>query len=388
MNDSCFDVMILGGGLVGAGMALALCRQGKRVLLFEQRPPETDLAILAQSWDARIYAISPANQAFLADLGVWPQERTQTVTLMDVRGDAGGHLVFDAVQAGVPWLTQIVENRYLRAHIWQALTQAGVSICTAQAVGVHTDALAAQITTADGRTYSARLLIGADGAQSWLRRELGIEVVATPYAHHAVVANFITEKPHQSCAYQWFKQQQVLAYLPLPGNRISMVWSTPDPQSLTQCTPKELAAKVAKQGEYVLGELQTDTPAFAFELILRKPRQIIAPRIALIGDAAHTIHPLAGQGVNLGFGDVQCLTKLLETAADTGNYSLLMRYREQRLWPVRTMQQSCHALFRLFGNWQMPCASWARNTGLNAVNHLPLLKQQMIYHAMGLSPGR
>lgn len=378
-----YDAVILGGGLVGAAMALVLQRSGKQVLLLDKQHPSTDLAALGQSWDARIFAISPANQAFLDSLGVWPHQRNQPVRRMDVRGDSGGRIEFDAGDSG-GCLNHMVENRYLLAHLWQALLEAGVATDTREVVGVRSDVFHAYITLADDAEIRSQLLIGADGAQSWLRHQAGIAVAAQPYHHHGVVANFATEKPHQSCAYQWFKQGEVLAYLPLPEQQISIVWSTATPEKLTQLDAETLAATVAAQGEHVLGELNARSRAFAFELVLRQPQSTIAQRLVLIGDAAHTVHPLAGQGVNLGFGDVQCLAALLAPAADIGAWPLLTQYRQQRLLPVRTMQQSCDGLFKLFADKHLPGLPWLRNTGLNLVNHTPLLKTQLMRHAMGL----
>ncbi|WP_255358751.1 FAD-dependent monooxygenase [Snodgrassella sp. CFCC 13594] len=217
-----------------------------------------------------------------------------------------------------------------------------------------------------------------------LRQQLNIEVASTPYHHHGVVANFMAEKAHQNCARQWFKQGQVLAYLPLPNNQISIVWSTPEPEQLLALSPEELSATVAAQGGFALGELTAQTPAFAFDLVLRKPQSAVAQRVALVGDAAHTIHPLAGQGVNLGFGDVQCLATLMLDAADVGAWSLLKHYRRARLLPVRTMQEGCNALFQLFSKEQLPGISQWRNWGMSAVNALPLVKSRLIQQAMGL----
>lgn len=379
-----YDAVVLGGGLVGAAMALVLQRQGKQVLLLDKQRPSTDLAALAQSWDARIFAISPANQAFLDGLGVWPHQRNQPVRRMDVRGDNGGHIVFDAADTGGGCLNHMVENRYLLAHLWQALMQAGVATDTREVRSVRSDVFYAYLTLADGDEIRSRLLLGADGAQSWLRHQAGITVAAQPYHHHGVVANFATEKPHEGCAYQWFTRGEVLAYLPLPQQQISMVWSTAAPEKLTQLDAAALAERVAAQGGHVLGGLCAQSRAFAFELVLRQPQSTVAQRLVLIGDAAHTVHPLAGQGVNLGFGDVQCLADLLADAADIGAWPLLTQYRQQRLLPVRSMQQGCDGLFKLFAADNTPGLPWLRNTGLNLVNHAPLLKNQLMRHAMGL----
>ena len=379
-----FDVIILGGGLVGATLALALHQQGKKILIIEKKPPQTDLLSLSQSWDARIYAISPTNQQFLNSLGVWPEERVQKVRHMEVYGDSNGCISFDASSVNVPCLNSMVENRYLLAKLWLALEKEGVAIVSSCPQSVITDVWSAKITLENGQTYCSQLVVGADGANSWLREQVGIEVTASPYQQQGIVANFNTEKPHNGCAYQWFRGSDILAYLPLPQQQISIVWSTSDPESLTKLDKESFAREVALAGNQKLGELTLTTPVFNFDLIMRQPKKIVSQRIALIGDAAHTIHPLAGQGVNLGFADVQCLSNLLTNASDSGTWSILRQYQRSRLLAVRLMQYSCDGLFKLFANDYFPAIGWVRNQGLNLVNYSGLIKKRMIREAMGL----
>ena len=379
-----FDVIILGGGLVGATLALALHRQGKKILIIEKKPPQTDLLSLSQSWDARIYAISPTNQQFLNSLSVWPEERVQKVRHMEVYGDSNGCVSFDASSVNVPCLNSMVENRYLLAKLWLALEEEGVAIITSCPQSVITDVWSAKITLENGQTYCCQLVVGADGANSWLREQVGIEVTASPYQQQGIVANFNTEKPHNECAYQWFRGSDILAYLPLPQQQISIVWSTSDLESLTKLDKESFAREVALAGNQKLGELTLTTPVFNFDLIMRQPKKIVSQRIALIGDAAHTIHPLAGQGVNLGFADVQCLSNLLTNASDSGTWSLLRQYQRSRLLAVRLMQYSCDGLFKLFANDYFPAIGWVRNQGLNLMNYSGSIKKRMIREAMGL----
>lgn len=382
-NQRDFDVIILGGGLVGAALALALQLQHKRILLIEKKWPQTDLAHLSASWDARIYAISPVNQDFLMSLNAWPAERAQKVTRMDVYGDRGGRLEFKASDLDEPYLNQMVENRYLLARLWQRMQQAGVTILESQVDSVQTDPDLAQVVLQDGQHISASLLVGADGAHSWLRQQLGIGMSASPYPHRALVANFQTEKSHQNCAYQWFKESEVLAYLPLPNRQISIVWSSARTEELLTLSDSLLAQAVAERGEHVLGKLILNTPVFTFDLVLRKPAITIAQRAVLIGDAAHTIHPLAGQGVNLGLQDVQCLAELLGHQDDAGNEQCLKHYHRSRLLAVRTMQYGCDGLFKLFTEDIIPPLSWLLNFSMNWANHLIPLKNMLMIQAMG-----
>lgn len=380
-----YDTLIIGGGLVGAAMAVALKQQQRRVALLEIRPPATDAERLEKGWDARIYAISPANRQFLQSLHAWPSEsRIQPVARMDVRGDGGGRIEFAAADIQADRLTSIAENRWLLAALWRQIEALEIPVFTEAAAAIHTDIDVATLTLANGETLKTRLIIGADGANSWVRAQAGIAVQENAYGHHGVVANFHTEKNHHGTAYQWFKHGEVLAYLPLPDHKISIVWSTAAPEKLTALAPDDLAAAVTAQGEGMLGRLSPLSPAFAFELILRRPATTVAQRIMLIGDAAHTIHPLAGQGVNLGFGDAIEFARLSQNAADLGAHQLLKRYAQNRLEPVRTMQLSCDGLFHLFGENHLPALPWLRNNGLNWVNAAAPLKQRLIKHAMGL----
>lgn len=379
------EILIIGGGLVGAAAAVALKRQGRDVALLEIRPAETDLGHLETGWDARIFAISPANQALLQSLDAWPSEsRIQPVMTMDVRGDNGGRIEFKAADIPAPRLTAIAENRWLLAGLWQQIRALDIPVITQKAVELETDIQTASVRLENGDTVQAKLIIGADGANSWVRTQAGIQVRENPYGHHGVVANFIIEKDHHGTAFQWFKNGEVLAYLPLPDHKISVVWSTAEPEKLTALSPEDLAAAVTAQGEGVLGKLSPLSPAFSFNLILRRPETTFAPRLLLIGDAAHTIHPLAGQGVNLGFGDVLELQKLSKGVADIGAYQFLKRFAQNRLEPVRTMQYGCDGLFRLFADNTLPALPWLRNTGLDLVNAAPFVKNRLIKHAMGL----
>lgn len=380
-----YEVIILGGGLVGASLALALQQQGKSVCLIETHKPNLNHDFLQINWDARVYAVSPVNQAFLANMRGWPDDaRIGPVSKMDVFGDEGGNIQFDATELTTGSLAYIIENRYLQAKIWQRLQEEGIEIIEAKAAKLETNPKSACIILEDYRTIYAHLVVGADGANSWVRDQVNIPVKVNPYNHHGVVANFLCEKPHYGVAYQWFEEGEVLAYLPMAKQHMSIVWSTSNPQKLLSLDADELAKTVAEKGKHVLGELTTVTPAAAFELRLIRPKHTISERVVLVGDAAHTIHPLAGHGVNLGFGDVQELAGLLKSAEDVGNWQLLRTYEQRRLESVRTMQFVCDGLFKLFAAQNLPFLPKLRNIGLDLTNKMTPLKKQMMKHAMGL----
>ncbi len=239
----------------------------------------------------------------------------------------------------------------------------------------------------DGTRVSARLVVAADGLHSWARRAAGIAATIKPYGQTAVVANFACEAAHRGCARQWFRPDGgVLAWLPLPGRRISIVWSAPEALAaeLVALPADGLAARVADAGAHALGALETITPAAAFPLAFMRLPSPVAHRFALVGDAAHGVHPLAGQGVNLGFGDAEALAAVLRErgpVADAGAAALLERFARRRVEPVRAMQAVTDGLVRLFGASD-PLRKALRNAGMSAVDRLPLAKRLLAQSAL------
>lgn len=384
-----YDAAIVGGGLVGASLALALQHAGLNVALIEPRAPQAPLA--SDAWDSRIYAISPGNAAFLDSLGVWPRmdvQRVQRVEAMSICGDApAGRLEFSAYEAGLRELAYIVEGSALLQALHAAIADTGqVRVaCPAQASSLQIDAAAAEVMLADGARIQAQLVIGTDGGDSWVRRAAGIAARVSDYHQLGVVANFEAEKSHRGTAFQWFRADGVLALLPLPGKRVSMVWSaTVDhAQTLLAMDAEALADAVLAASGGVVGGLRLVAPAAGFPLRLAHIENLVAPRIALAGDAAHHVHPLAGQGVNLGFRDVRELVAVLAGRApsqDCGDWSLLRRYARARREDIATMELGTDVLQKLFAA-QSVWLSGARNSGMAVVNRLPFLKNLLIRQA-------
>lgn len=383
------DAVIVGGGLVGASLALALQRTGLDVALIEPQPPQAPPA--ADFWDSRIYAISPGNATFLETLGVWPRldaQRVQRVETMAICGDApAGRLEFSAYEAGLRELAYIVEGSALLQALRAEIVDTGQvrMMCPAQAASLQVDADAAQLILADGEQIQAQLVIGTDGGDSWVRRASGIAARVSDYRQLGVVANFETEKSHGGTAFQWFRADGVLALLPLPGKRVSMVWSASEEhaQTLLATDAAALADAVAAASGGVVGGLRLVTPAIGFPLRMAHIESLVASRIALAGDAAHHVHPLAGQGVNLGFRDVRELATVLAGRAplqDCGDLSLLRRYARARREDIATMELGTDVLQKLFAA-QSVWLSGARNAGMGIVNQLPFLKNLLIRHA-------
>jgi ubiquinone biosynthesis UbiH/UbiF/VisC/COQ6 family hydroxylase len=244
----------------------------------------------------------------------------------------------------------------------------------------------AVLQLADGTTLAARLIVGADGAESRIRAQAGIAATTGDYRQLGLVANFRCEKPHRGTAYQWFLRDGVLALLPLPDNRVSMVWSAAQERarSLLGLAAGALAAEVEAASRGTLGALQLFTPAAAYPLRLQRVPQFTKPRLALVGDAAHNVHPLAGQGVNLGFRDARVLADVLLDRGpqrDCGDHALLRRYERARKEDVASLQLATDGLQKLFNNDAVFLAR-ARNLGLNLVNRQPLVKSLLVQHAI------
>lgn len=387
MHAERFDLAILGGGLAGLALACALRQTRLKIALVEQRAPARP-----PGWDARIYAVSPANAGFLQELGVWkhlPIERLATVQTMKICGDAGARLVFSAYESGVSELAWIVESSLMACELWESVKrQANLTLlCPAQPKAVEIGEDHAHLLLSDGSALSARLVVGADGRDSWLRQAVGLSAINFDYGDMGVVANFSCELPHRSIARQWFLGASVLAWLPMAGERVSLVWSLPDDQASDLLTlgAEEFCRRVAAAGGNELGKLALLTPPAAFPLRLLQVPQTVAFRLALLGDAAHGIHPLSGHGINLGFQDARVLAQLLATTPewqDIGSQRLLRRYQRARREETLVMQGATHALRQLFRH-TLPALRPLRNVGMNLTNALPVIKNLLVRYAVG-----
>ena len=382
-----FDIVIVGGGLAGLSLAAALRRAALSVALVEGRAP-----VFGEGWDSRVYAISPANARFLDDVGAWRHldpARMSPVRAMEIHGDAGGRLDFSAYGSGVPELAWIIESSLMQRELWETAKRQGNLglFCPARPQALAFTPDAAHLTLDDGRKFAARLVVAADGADSWTRAAAGMDARFDPYDQIGVVANFATELPHRDTAFQWFRcSEGVLAWLPLPGNRMSMVWSAPEylGRELLAMEPDALCQRVAEAGGRRLGTLELITAQAGFPLRLMRAPQAVSSRLALIGDAAHTIHPLSGHGINLGFQDAQALASLLcdkPAHIDCGDLSLLRSYERARKSDVVTLQTVTDTLHDLFGPAAGSLAR-LRNFGLNLTNGLPVVKDLLVRYAL------
>jgi 2-octaprenylphenol hydroxylase len=285
----------------------------------------------------------------------------------------------------VSQLAAIVESGRLQHALWQALQADGnVALhCPATIASIERGESCTRIGLADGATLEAELIVGADGAASRIREWAGLQSTLTPYGQSGVVANFECERPHRGTAFQWFFDGDILAWLPLTRNCMSMVWSTRTAHAdeLVALDAVALTETVRAAGHDRLGALRQLTPAAAFPLRLIRVGSPVAPGVALIGDAAHGVHPMSGHGVNLGFGDAEALVDVLaqHRRSHLGDVRVLQAYARLRAEPVQRMQALTHGLHHLFGDSR---AAWLRNTGMQIVDHLPPLKAALVGEAM------
>lgn len=381
------DIVIVGGGLAGLALAAALRGSRYSLAVIEGRTPQPPAGL-----DARIYAISPSNAEFLADIGIWrhlEMGRMQPVQRMEVFGDTSGQIGFSAYDSGVSELAWIAESSLLHQELWETVKrQANVQLlCPARPTALEVGEAAAALQLADGRTLVADLVVAADGADSWTRQALGVDVNFKHYEQLGVVANFACAEPHRGTAFQWFRPDGILAWLPLPDKRISMVWSTPKAHGEALCAlpPAELCARVAAAGQERLGALELITPAQGFPLRLMRAPRMVGSRFALLGDAAHAIHPLSGHGINLGFQDARVLAETLGQLREfehCGDLLALRPYERTRKEEVVALQTMTDGLQRLFAPQAAPLA-WLRNTGLNLTDRLPVLRDALVRYALG-----
>ncbi|MDH5208133.1 MAG: UbiH/UbiF family hydroxylase [Burkholderiaceae bacterium] len=385
-----FDAAVVGPGIAGLATALGLAQQGLKVALIGPRP-RVHRATDAAPFDPRIYALAPGGAALLERLGAWGRvdaDRTCPVERMRVFGDAGDELTFDAYAATVERLATIVEESELLRVLDAACDyQPSIARLDAQFQALRQVVGGVEVELADGSRIDATLLVGADGANSAVRAAAGISADATLYRQTALVANFTCERPHLNTAWQWFTEEGIVALLPLPGERVSLVWSAPDhlAPELRALDAASFAGRVSERSHRALGGLASIGAVHAFPLRLLSVRRLIGPALALVGDAAHVVHPLAGQGLNLGLQDVDALLRAVggrEAFRSAGDGVVLRRYERARAEAVALMRVTTDGLARLFAI-DDPLVRGARNAGMALVNRLKPLKSRLIRQALG-----
>jgi len=386
------DVAVVGGGMVGAAAALALARAGFSTALLEARAPA--------AWDAdaevdlRVVGLAPSSVMLLDELGVWTsirEARAGSYSHMHVwDAESGAAIDFDAHSEGRDRLGYIVENNLVQWMLWQALQTAGVRVlCPAEVKAFEAREDRIQLELADGETLAAGLLVAADGAASPLRQLAGIGTRGRDYAQRAVVAHVTTERPHEDTAWQRFLPGGPLALLPLADGRSSIVWSLPEAEArrVLALDGQAFLDELGVASDFRLGRIVAATPRAAFPLKLQLAERYQADRFVLLGDAAHAVHPLAGQGVNLGLRDVAELRDTLIDARaagrDIGAAHVLRRYARRRRSADTLDALGFDALARIYA-WQSPVLVAARGMGVRLLDRLAPLKRKLSEHAAGL----
>lgn len=385
------EILVCGSGIAGLAMALGLARKGFDATLLGPPPPRPALG--ADDYHPRVYAISLASRRLLESLGVWQLMEARRVTpveAMEVHGDTGGTVTLHAWQASQEHLAWIIESGEMERVLQQAIQVYGVRWWQEKLT-----ALEGRVACTDqGRRLPFELLVGADGARSQVRRFAGISHESKPYGDTGVVAHLHAELPHQNVAVQWFTGDSILALLPMPdtanGHQVSMVWSLRE-QAAAELMAMEpearaafLEARLAAATGGRLGQLRLRSTPFAFPLFLERSG-MVAPGVALVSDAAHRVHPLAGQGLNLGLGDVQELLRVLvdkKNFRSPGDERVLNRYRRARAQPLLAMSAATDGLHRLFAAQAAPVVA-LRNLGMQAADRLPMVKRFLIGGAAG-----
>lgn len=377
-------ILVAGAGPVGLAFACA-CR-GVDVELVDPAPAAP---ALAEKYDVRVFAVSPGTRSLLRDIEAWERidpARIASVRRMEIYGDGDGKLAFSG-RAGMP-LAWIVEgNRLVAALEEQAAALANVSIRRGARVAACTAAESgASVTLDGGDTLQGDLVVGADGPDSPVRAMLGLAAEEVSYEEIAIVANFATEQPHGEVARQWFRKDGVLAWLPLPGKRMSIVWSAPKAvaDELSALDARAFERRVREAGGAALGDLELISEVGRFALRIVRVERTVAAGAALIGDAAHAVHPLAGQGVNLGFQDAKLLAdEVSERSAleRPGDLRVLRRYARQRREDVTAMQFVTDRLDKLFAAEGRGLAV-LRNAGLDLVDRQGWIKGVLAGRAM------
>jgi 2-octaprenylphenol hydroxylase len=393
VSEITVDVLVVGGGVVGAALALALARERIEVALVEARAPA---AFDPADVDLRVFALAPAAVALLERLGAWPRVlamracpyRTMRVWERDRRDE----LSFDAGMVGAATLGHIVEDRALKAALWATLdaNPAIQRLCPARVLRCEAGAADTRVELDDGQRIRARLVVAADGAASPLREAAGLALDATPYGQRAVVAHVRTARGHEDTAWQRFTPQGTLALLPLADGRVSVVWSLKDARatSVLALDDPAFCAAIAEASDARLGEVLETTPRAAYPLRLQLAHRYAGARLALVGDAAHVFHPLAGQGLNLGLLDAAALVEVLAGAArareDLGAAVVLARYARWRQGEVARAARAFELLDGLFRSDVGPLP-WLRRTGLSLVQRIGPLRRELALHASGFA---
>jgi len=383
-----YDVIIIGGGMVGLAFALEFSSQ-RNTSIAVVDPGEINPTI-NKSFHTRVSAITPVSEALLSELNVWSSiARKQSFNATKVWDqNSHGQLNFKASDEDLNHLGSIIENDLIQAALFASLDRKKIECIKGSLTVLDKTAEGYQVTLSDKTKLGCQLLIGADGAQSQVRKLTGIDTRETDYQQQAIIANIVCEKSFDGAIWQRFLADSIIALLPLSDKQASIVWSCKNAMAneLTAMQDEEFAKALAETVEYRFGGITLESETKAFPLIERSAKDYVLPNLALIGDAAHNIHPLAGQGVNLGFADAKELNMQLRTHNDKalGDHMVLRKYARARRTDNELMAKTMTGL-----NWiykeNNEGLRWLRGFGMNLIDETPVLKSFLQKHALGKS---
>jgi 2-octaprenyl-6-methoxyphenol hydroxylase len=389
------DILISGGGMVGLPLGLALAQGGFKTLVVDAAPPAK---VLEPKFDGRVSALAYASVRMLKVLGVWDQLQPDAQPIREILvsdGQVGKpaspfSLHFDAEEVGAEALGHIAENRHIRAALYEAVAAStNLELMAPAAVtSLTVNPGATVVRLADGTEISAALAIAADGRESALRSQMGMQIIGWSYPQTGIVATVEHEKPHNGVAYEHFLPSGPFAILPMTGNRSSLVWTETKTKApgLLALDEERFNAELAQRFGAHLGKTKAAGPRWSYPLSFHLAREFVRPRFALAGDCAHGIHPIAGQGLNLGLKDAAALAEVLLDAArlgrDIGALDTLKRYERWRRFDSFALAASTDALNRLFSNDIAPLRH-LRDLGLGIVDSIGPARRFFMRHAGG-----
>lgn len=385
-----FDCVVVGGGMVGAASALSLAELGLTVAIVEKNNPMPFAP--EQDFDLRVSAISLASEQLLTQLGAWEQLqhwRMCPYKRLGVWEIAQSYTEFNAENIACSHLGHIIENRLIQLALWQQIEQhSHITLMCPESLMKLEQTQSGATLTLSSSVISAKLVIGADGANSQVRKLADIGTTGWDYAQSAMLINVSTQTQQQDITWQQFFPSGPLAMLPMPGHSASLVWyhQKDEIQRLSGLSNRQLQQEIIQHFPTRLGRVEVNNKA-AFSLTRRHANQYIKGRVLLIGDAAHSINPMAGQGVNLGFKDVKALQHVIAAAIGRGESwyepHVLARYQQKRRTDNLMMMTTMDALYCSFSHVS-PLAKLARNVGLMAVNKFPRAKNKALAYACGI----
>lgn len=390
-----FDIIIVGAGMVGATLACGLAEEAEQLRIAVIDANTADFNWDKNSYDMRVSAITRASQTLFKKVGAWEhivEQRVSPYQDMHVWDEGSkGKLNFDSADMGEADLGHIIENRVIVKALHQRISElSNIELFNATKItAVDFKDEFVLLSLKDNTQFSTKLIVAADGSRSWLRQQADIAVKGWDFDQSALVTTVKTEKHHQHTAWQRFLHTGPLAFLPLTEGYSSIVWSTSPAETkrLMEISKDDFSLELEQAFESKLGKIEGVAERAAFPLRLFETLNYIKPRLALVGDAAHTLHPLAGQGVNLGLADVTSLIEVIADALndkkDIGDFNVLRRYERWRRAENRSMLMAMDGLKRLFGS-DLPMLKNMRDFGMNLTDNLTLIKNLIMQHAMGI----